>query len=169
MKKYKVIFADLDGTLINTISGEIFPKGIWDMKINFDVLDKIKEINPICLLIVTNQGGIEKGFVNKRNFEFKMEYICRSIEEYTGVKVEYSYCTSNNKDNIYRKPNTGMIDSLIFRMIKKNIIRHGIENDRILMIGDASGKEGQFSDSDKKCAENAGFDYLDVDDFIKMT
>ena len=35
-----------------------------------------------------------------------------------------------------------------------------------LMIGDASGKEGQFSDSDKKCAENFGIDYLDVNDFL---
>lgn len=39
MKEYKVIFADLDGTLIETISGETFPKGIWDMRIRFDVLD----------------------------------------------------------------------------------------------------------------------------------
>lgn len=29
------------------------------------------------------------------------------------------------------------------------------------------GKEGQFSDSDKKTAENFGIDYLDVEDFIK--
>ena len=35
-----------------------------------------------------------------------------------------------------------------------------------LMIGDASGKEGQFSDSDKKTAENFGIDYMDVEDFI---
>lgn len=68
MKEYEVIFADLDGTLIDTISGETFPKGIWDMRIKFGVLDKIKEIEPSCLLIVTNQGGIEKGFVNRRNF-----------------------------------------------------------------------------------------------------
>ena len=34
------------------------------------------------------------------------------------------------------------------------------------MIGDASGKEGQFSDSDKKTAENFGIDYMDVDDFV---
>ena len=39
-KKYKVIFADLDGTLIETLSGETFPKGIWDMKIKFDILTK---------------------------------------------------------------------------------------------------------------------------------
>ena len=36
----------------------------------------------------------------------------------------------------------------------------------LLMIGDASGKEGQFSDSDKKTAENFGIDYMDVDDFV---
>ena len=35
------------------------------------------------------------------------------------------------------------------------------------MIGNASGKEGQFSDSDKKTAENFGIDYMDVDDFVK--
>ena len=75
MKEYKVIFCDLDGTLIETISGEPFPKGIWDMKIKFDVLDAIKKLNHKCILIVSNQGGIEKGFVNRRKFEFKMEYI----------------------------------------------------------------------------------------------
>ena len=34
------------------------------------------------------------------------------------------------------------------------------------MIGDDSGKPGDFSDSDKKCAENFGIDYIDVEDFI---
>ena len=166
MKEYKIIFADLDGTLIDTISGETFPKGIWDMKIKFDVLDKIKEIKPLCLLIVTNQGGIGKGFVNRRNFEFKMEYLCRSIKEYTGIEVEYSYCESDDPECKYRKPNIVMIDSLTYKMINRGVIKNGILSDDILMIGDASGKEGQFSGSDKKCAENAGFNYLDIEDFV---
>ena len=165
MKKYKVIFSDLDGTLIETISGKTFPKGIWDMKIRFDVLDKIKEIKPECLLIVTNQGGIEKGFVNRRNFEFKMEYLCRSIKEYTEIPVEYSYCEKNAPTYKYRKPNTGMLDSLMYKMMNRDIIENGIETDKMLMIGDASGKEGQFSDSDKKTAENYCIDYMDADDF----
>lgn len=34
------------------------------------------------------------------------------------------------------------------------------------MIGDASGKDGQWSDADKKTAENFGIDYMDVTDFV---
>lgn len=166
MKEYKVIFADLDGTLIETISGETFPKGIWDMRIRFEVLDKIKEIKPKCLLIVTNQGGIEKGFVNRRNFEFKMEYLCRSIKEYTEIPVEYSYCENNDPNCKYRKPNIGMLDSLMYKMINRDIVENGIETDKMLMIGDASGKECQFSDSDKRTAENFDIDYMDVEDFV---
>lgn len=166
LKGKKVLFCDLDGTLIETISGETFPKGIWDMQIRFEVLDKIKEIKPKCLLIVTNQGGIGKGFVNRRNFEFKMEYICCSIKEYTEIPVEYSYCEKNDPAYKYRKPNSGMLDSLMHKMINRGIVSNGIEIDKMLMIGDASGKEGQFSDSDKKTAENFGIDYIDVNDFV---
>ena len=75
MKDYKIIIADLDGTLIKTISGETFPKGVWDMQLRFDVLDKIKEMSPRYVFIVSNQGGIEKGFVAKDAFCAKIEYV----------------------------------------------------------------------------------------------
>lgn len=39
----------------------------------------------------------------------------------------------------------------------------------MFMLGDASGKPGQFSDSDKKTAENFDIDYLDVEDFCKIS
>lgn len=142
MKRCKVIYADLDGALIDTVSGSTFPKGIWDMKIKFDVLDAIKKIAPECLFIVTNQGGIESGFVNERNFQLMMEYLCRSIKEYTGIHTEYSYCTSNDKDNLYRKPNIGMVDSFDEAYERMRFSPNGIHTDYILMIGDASGKPG---------------------------
>lgn len=167
MKKYKVLFADLDGTLIDTISGDTFPKGIWDMRIRFDVLDAIKKLKPLCVLIVTNQGGIESGFVNRRDFEFKMEYIVRSIKEYVGCYTEYSYCESNDKANHYRKPNIGMLESMLRKCQLRLFRPDNLTKDDCLMIGDASGKEGQFSDSDKKTAENFGIDYMDVEDFVK--
>ena len=165
MKKYNVIFSDLDGTLISTISGETFSKGIWDMKFKFDVLDKIKEIKPEYLLIVTNQGGIESGFVNAYNFRAKLEYITRAISEYCDCKCYGTYCSSNDKLNPHCKPNTGMLEDLL-----KNTVGYNFNYIKSvsLMIGDASGKEGQFSDSDKKTAENFGIDYMDVDDFVNM-
>ena len=163
MKEYKVLFADLDGTLIDTISGDTFPKGIWDMRFRFDVLDAIKELKPRYVLIVTNQGGIEAGFVNKANFNSKLEYVGRSISEYCGCDCYAQFCISNDKSNPYRKPNTKMLEWLIETCIGDDI---EYIKSVSLMIGDASGKEGQFSDSDKKTAENFGIDYMDVEDFV---
>lgn len=164
MKKYEIIFADLDGTLIDTISGETFPKGIWDMRIKFDVLDKIKELNPQYILIVSNQGGIESGFVDEHNFRSKYEYITRAIKEYCGCECYSMYCKTNDKTDLYRKPNVEMLYNLSDSYVGDDF--DDIKS-KSLMIGDASGKEGQFSDSDKRCAENFGIDYLDVNDFVK--
>lgn len=36
--KKKVIFIDLDGTLIDTASSKTFPEGVWDMKLKMEVL-----------------------------------------------------------------------------------------------------------------------------------
>lgn len=147
MKKYNVIFADLDGTLIDTISGETFPKGIWDMRIKFDVLDAIKKLNPEYILIVSNQGGIESGFVDAQSFLKKLGYIVRLIIEYCGCECYAMYCETNDKSDLCRKPNTGMLEKLSKKYVGDDF---DFIKSRSLMIGDASGKEGQFSDTDKK-------------------
>ena len=164
MKKYNVIFADLDGTLIDTISGETFPKGIWDMRIKFDVLDAIKKLNPEYILIVSNQGGIESGFVEAHDFRAKSEYVARAVVEYCNCKCYAMYCETNDKSDLCRKPNTGMLENLTDSYVGDDF---DYIKQKSLMIGDASGKEGQFSDTDKKTAENFGIDYMDVDDFVR--
>ena len=163
LKNKKVIFCDLDGTLIDTISGETFPKGIWDMKLRFDVLDSIKKLNLEYILIVSNQGGIESGFVDRYDFKIKSEYITRAIREYCGCECRAMYCETNDKLDPYRKPNTKMLETLLEDYVGDDF---GYIKSVSLMIGDASGKEGQFSDSDKKTAENFGIDYIDVKDFV---
>lgn len=165
LKSKTVIFCDLDGTLIDTISGETFPKGIWDMRIKFDVLDAIKKLNPKYILIVSNQGGIESGFVDKDDFRSKSEYIGRAVREYCGCKCYCEYCETNDVENQYRKPNIGMLNLLTETYVGDDF---DYIRSKSLMIGDASGKEGQFSDTDKKTAENFGIDYLDVDDFVEQ-
>lgn len=73
------------------------------------------------------------------------------------------YCDTNDKSDPYRKPNTKMLETLL-----KDYVGDDFDyiKQKSLMIGDASGKEGQFSDSDKKTAENFYIDYMDVDDFV---
>ena len=163
MKKYDIIISDLDGTLIETISGETFPKGIWDMQIRFDVLDAIKKLNPKYICIVSNQGGIESGFVDAHDFNVKSDYIARAIRDYCGCECYFMFCPSNDKSDLNRKPNTGMLEYLLVRYVGGDLDSN---KQKSLMIGDASGKEGQFSDSDKKTAENFGIEYMDVEDFV---
>lgn len=166
MKKYKVLFCDMDGTLIETASGETFPKGIWDMKFKFDVLDAIKNLNPEEIFIVTNQGGIEKGLVPESFICVKCEYVNYSIMDYCDIDARFKYCESNDRSNPMRKPNTGMLEELIDNY--KAWKDCSLEVEDCLMIGDASGLEGQFSDSDKKTAENFGIDYMDVSEFVNV-
>lgn len=167
MKNYKILFADLDGTLIKTKSGETFPKGIWDMEFWFEVLDAIKKMQPEYVFIVSNQGGIEKGLVNDFYFDKKFSFIVSAIEEYCGGYVRGNYCVYNDKEFIYRKPNIGMLNKLCNDYIEPT--KEPISKDSCLMIGNVSGKERQWpDDTDKKTAENFGCDYMDVEDFVKF-
>lgn len=164
----KCLFIDLDGTLIVTRSGNTFPQGIWDMELRYEVLDAIKALQPEFVGIATNQGGIEAGHVDIDSFIIKMNYICTAVEEYTGVLTDYALCATNSPDSTDRKPNTGMLQKL--NHAQWNAVGDSCGPwpvEQCLMVGDASGLEGQFSDSDRRTAENYGCDYMDVDDFVQ--
>lgn len=167
MKDYKVLIADFDGTLVDTLKGGTFPEGIWDMRIKWEVWRKIKLLSPRWVLVASNQGGIESGHVDEKLYSVKLIYIVGCLEEYLGRmdRVVGTYCPTNKKEDRRRKPNTGMVEDLLKFVEKEDKIKYELSD--CLMIGDASGKEGQFSDSDRKCAENIGIDYLDVEDFLK--
>ena len=164
----KVLFIDLDSTLIKTISGKTFPEDISDFRIQLPVLDKIIEKLPNLkrFLIVTNQGGLKSDF-EKYDFRAKLyaiediccEYLNNRFANFVGSDSQY--CFSMNKTDPYRKPNTAMLESLFTQWDVKS-------KEECIMIGDASGKPGDFSDSDKKCAENFGIDYIDVRDFLEL-
>ena len=168
MKKYKILFADMDDTLIQTRTGNTFAKGIWDMELKLDVLEKIKQLAPDYFFIVTNQGGIGQ-FVSKEDFELKLKYVLGAIKDYIRADnlkmVDALYCASMDKNDPSRKPNPGMINHFI--NINKLTKKYSLDD--MLMIGDASGYMGDFSDADLKTALNAGISYLDVDDFVKAT
>ena len=162
MHRYKILFADLDDTLIKTASGKTFAEDPTDFRIRKDVLDKIKEYDFKCICIVTNQGGIPE-YISMYDFETKLKAIKTFISGYCQKSCYAKWCASTDKDNPRRKPNTGMLDEY-WKIFKE----YGITKDECLMIGDASGKPGDFSDSDKKTAENFGIDYIDVEEFVGL-
>lgn len=114
---------------------------------------------------MTNQGGIEKGLVSEPLIYLKCEYVNDSIIDYCDINTHFMYCGSNDRNNPMRKPNTGMLEKLFDNYKSWNA---GLSEKDCLMIGDASGLEGQFSDSDKKTAENFGIDYMDVSEFVNV-
>lgn len=140
MKFNKALFLDLDGTIITTRSGETFPKTIDDWKFLPNVLNKIKFYSDegYIVCIVTNQGGIELGYVTQEDFETKFSNIIAEIEQFIRTDVNALYCMYMN--GYYRKPNPGMAYQLAqdLSLNLKNSI----------MVGD--------SDSDKEFADNAG-------------
>lgn len=156
----KILFIDLDGTIIKTNSGKVFPTDVTDFKFRKEVLDKIKTIDGLkYIFIVTNQGGIPE-YVKKLEFETKLKAIKVFVAGYCGVTTYAMYCDSIDKSNPRRKPNTGMLEDAW------SWFDGEYDKSQALMIGDASGKLGDFSNSDLQTAMNFGIDYIDVEEFI---
>lgn len=160
---HKVLLCDLDGTLIVTKSGKTFPEDANDWQFKPHIQTAIQEYDPMYIFIVFNQGGIEKGFVDEKEFIHKMRTIVEEIKGWGDYIVDYKYCKSNDPSNPHRKPNDGMVQDFKQGFYES----YDFSNRNALMIGDASGLAGQFSDSDLQCAKNAGIRYCDVSHFIE--
>lgn len=159
----KVLLCDLDGTLIVTRSGNTFPIDESDWQFKPGIKEAIQAYNPRYIFIVSNQGGIEKGFVNEAMFIKKLQAIRDEMDTWGSYIIAWNYCTSNDPKHPYRKPNDGMVHDFMHDYANG----YDFSKRNALMIGDASGLGGQFSDSDLQCAKNAGIRYVDVNRFIE--
>ncbi len=161
INKKKVLFIDLDDTLIKTVSGDTFPRDVTDFQIRKEVVDKIRSLKDLQrVVIVSNQGGIPE-YQTEEDFKAKMKAVEFFVFVYCNVAVSSYYCADTDKSNPRRKPNTGMFEEALLTMLPS--LR---KKELMLMVGDASGKPNDFSNSDKKAAENFGIDYMDVEDFV---
>lgn len=158
------MFLDLDGTLIDTVSGKTFAEDVTDFRIRLGVLNKIRDMVRNGVLrgvgIVTNQGGIPK-HVERIGFEAKLYGIASFVRLYCGVETYVNYCDSMDATHPNRKPNPGMLEGI------RDLCFPDVQPYEMLMVGDASGLEGNFSDSDRRCAENYGIAYMDINQFLK--
>ena len=171
LSKKRVVFMDLDDTLIKTASGKTFPRSVADFTIRLDVLKKLRELDLALIMIVTNQGGIPK-FCKEWEFKAKIKAVTAFVNAYVGTITQYRYCTSLDKSDPKRKPNTGMLDDLLVNANghRKSFGLRPYEKCEMFYIGDASGIHNDvrddYSDDDRRCAENFGIEYVDVEEFV---
>lgn len=170
IKEKKVIFFDLDSTLIKTSSGKTFPEDVTDFRINKKALDNIKKLTNIkYIFIVSNQAGIPQ-YQSKEDFESKFLSILEFIKHYINtakksknekIKIDGLYCAAKGFNSKNRKPNTGMLERCVKGL--------SFTKEEMIMCGDASGihneKRDDFSDSDLRTARNFKIDYIDIEDF----
>ncbi|PSN37191.1 Bifunctional polynucleotide phosphatase/kinase [Blattella germanica] len=151
--KWETIAAyDLDGTIITTKSGRVFPKDYDDWKIAFsEVPGKLKQLHNegYKIVFMTNQAGIGRGSTDARNFKSKVTKIVNRL----GVPVQIFIATGKGKnDGVH----IDMTDSFF--------------------CGDAAGREmnwapkkkKDFSSSDRLLAINLGLKFFTPEEhFLK--
>lgn len=162
LSEKRIVFIDMDDTLIRTASGQKFPLGIYDMTLRLDVFAKIKMIAPNAVFIVSNQGGIEAGFVNPTLFQQKFMYVIASLQEFIGLHtfVAGKFCPTQDAKFEGRKPNTAMLTSMLDEF--EQIVDHKFTKDDCVYIGNT------IIDTEEKTAKNFGCDFVAVENLITM-
>lgn len=128
----KIAAYDMDGTLIKTMSGNVFPKTIDDWQLNFSSIPtKLKKLhaNGFKIVVYTNQAGIESKKVTIEDVKKKIQLIQQRIE----VPIQFFIATGST---IFRKPRTGM-----WRLLEERF-NDGIPIDKSASFycGDAAGR-----------------------------
>lgn len=149
----KIAAFDLDWTIVKPMGNNKFPKNKDDWMIFPEVKKYIQQLylENYTIVIFTNQGSSK---FNIEEFKEKLKNISCSLNV---PLITYI----STKDGFYRKPSIGL-----WTLLKKNYTDKKIDIDSSFYIGDAAGREGDFSDSDYKFALNIGIPFYSAKDGV---
>ncbi len=147
----RVIAFDLDWTLVYS-EHKLFPSDATDIKLFPGRLEKLQELvkDGYTIVIYTNQYS-----KSKKQKEMKCERVGSFIKLLKGLPVHIYIATEKDE---YRKPDIGMHES--FK------VDYGIPITELIFVGDALGRPGDFSDSDRIFGESIGATVYSPEDFF---
>jgi DNA 3'-phosphatase len=156
----KIYIFDLDNTIIKTKSKKKFPIDNNDWTWLYDDIPlKINSINNSINGIITNQRGLKsQAFID--NWIDKINQIIK--------KININFVFASIKHDKYSKPLTASWDFIINKLLFSININNLINNNKIYYIGDAAGRENDFSDTDIKFALNNKFRFKTPEQFLKI-
>lgn len=163
----EILGFDVDSTIIATKSGKTFGVDYDDWKILFpNCIKKIEAEaqNGKKICFFTNQAGIERGKVDKKKFQKKIESILRALRIPIQVFVSCG-------DGMNRKPLPGMWEALEKRFNESVFV----DRSRSLYVGDAAGRpenwkpkrKKDFSSADRLFAINLGVPFQVPEEFFQ--
>lgn len=137
-----VVAFDVDGTIIKTKSGEVFPKDLSDWQFwDPSVKKRLTEIweSGKKIVFFTNQGGVEKSKEELSNLQTKFEKIVQDL----GIPIQILLCTGINP---YRKP------SILVWEHFETFCNTGLAVNKAssMYIGDAAGRIKDWAPQKKK-------------------
>ncbi|XP_055693812.1 uncharacterized protein F21D5.5 [Lutzomyia longipalpis] len=132
ISRSKIASYDIDGTIITTKSGNVFPKNLDDWKLAFSEVPGVLKKNHadgFKVVFFTNQASIAKGKLKIEDFIGKVKRIVEKIN----IPVQVFISTGKG---IYRKPMVGM-----WRLLEERF-NDGVKIDmkESFFVGDAAGR-----------------------------
>ncbi|KAF8506302.1 polynucleotide kinase 3 phosphatase-domain-containing protein [Gautieria morchelliformis] len=151
----KVAALDLDGTLIKTRSGNRFPRGKDDwMWWRASVKKKITDIHleGYAIVIFSNQASAKKKTIDE--WKLKVSSIASELSN-TPFRI-----FAAQQHDIFRKPMPGMWTEF------EKVNQGEIDKKLSFFVGDAAGRPGDHSDSDRKWALNIGLPFFTPEEYF---
>ncbi|KAJ8903911.1 hypothetical protein NDN08_000442 [Rhodosorus marinus] len=156
-KELKVAAYDLDGTIIGTKSGKAVGKHAHDWRLYAHLVPEklVKETDRgFVICIFTNQAGIKSNYTPEGMIRVKFQQVIRKLAVPCAIFVSCTYGYS-------RKPSTGMWKTFLRSVSNGKSIASSS-----FFVGDAAGRQKDFSDSDRKFARNCNLDFYTPEEYF---